>query len=83
MPVFGINYKDRAADARAFLQRHGNPYSKLAQDEPGRVAIEWGLYGVPETYVIDKQGIIRWRWAGPVTPEVLQNDISALLRRYA
>ena len=83
VPVFGINYKDRATDARAFLQRHGNPYSRLAQDEPGRVAIEWGVYGVPETYLVDKEGIIRWRWAGPVTPEVLQNDISTLLRRYA
>lgn len=81
--VFGINYKDRAQDARAFLQRHGNPYAKLAQDEPGRVAIEWGVYGVPETYFIDKDGVIRWRWPGPVTPEVLENDIAALLRRYA
>jgi len=83
VPVFGINYKDRPQDARAFLQRHGNPFAKLAGDEPGRVAIEWGVYGVPETYLVDRQGIIRWRWAGPVTQDVLSNDIAPLLRRYA
>lgn len=83
VPVLGVNYKDRAADARTFLARHGNPFTRLGQDEPGRVAIEWGLYGVPETYVVDRQGIIRWRWAGAVTPEVLERDILTLLRRYA
>ena len=83
VPVFGINYKDSAANARAFLTRHGNPFAKLGQDEPGRVAIEWGLYGVPETYLIDRGGIIRWRWAGAITPEVLERDLGALLRRYA
>ncbi len=83
VPVIGINYKDRADNARAFLARHGNPFIRLGQDEPGRVAIDWGLYGVPETYVIDRQGIIRWRWAGAVTPEILDRDIATLLRRYA
>lgn len=81
--VLGINYKDRAADAAAFLQRHGNPFAKLGRDEPGRVAIDWGLYGVPETYLIDRQGRIRWRYAGPVTPDVLEKDLRPLLRRYA
>ncbi|MBR0674301.1 DsbE family thiol:disulfide interchange protein [Neoroseomonas soli] len=81
--VFGINYKDRPADAAAFLQRHGNPFAKLGRDEPGRVAIDWGLYGVPETYLIDRQGLIRWRYAGPVTPDVLDKDLRPLLRRYA
>ena len=83
VPVIGINYKDRAENARGFLARHGNPFIRLGQDEPGRVAIDWGLYGVPETYVIDRQGIIRWRWAGAVTPEILDRDIATLLRRYA
>jgi cytochrome c biogenesis protein CcmG/thiol:disulfide interchange protein DsbE len=82
-PVFGINYKDRPPDARAFLERHGNPFAKLGADAPGRVAIDWGVYGVPETYLIDKEGVIRWRWAGPITPEVLDNDLRPLLRRYA
>lgn len=83
VPVFGVNYKDRPEAARAFLARHGNPYARLGEDQPGRVAIDWGLYGVPETYVVDRQGIIRWRWAGALTPDVVERDIVTLLRRYA
>jgi cytochrome c biogenesis protein CcmG/thiol:disulfide interchange protein DsbE len=83
VPVLGINYKDRPADALAFLARRGDPYTRLGRDEPGRVAIDWGVYGVPETYLIDRQGIIRWRYAGPVTPEVVAQDLRPLLRRYA
>ncbi|MFC3125004.1 DsbE family thiol:disulfide interchange protein [Pseudoroseomonas globiformis] len=82
VPVWGINYKDRAKDAATFLARHGDPFARLAADEPGRVAIDWGVYGVPETYFIDRQGIIRWRWAGPITADVLEHDIRPLLRRY-
>lgn len=81
--VLGINYKDRPADAAAFLQRHGNPYRKLASDEPGRTAIDWGVYGVPETYLIDRQGRVQWRFAGPVTPDVLERDLRLLLQRFA
>jgi cytochrome c biogenesis protein CcmG/thiol:disulfide interchange protein DsbE len=81
--VVGINYKDRPADGAAFLTRHGNPFSKLGRDEPGRVAIDWGVYGVPETYLIDRQGLIRWRFAGPITPEVLDQELRPLLRRFA
>jgi cytochrome c biogenesis protein CcmG/thiol:disulfide interchange protein DsbE len=83
VPVFGVNYKDKAGDAAAFLTRHGNPFRRLGRDEPGRVAIDWGVYGVPETYLLDRKGIIRWRWPGPVTPEVLEQDIRPLLRRHA
>ncbi len=82
-PVFGVNYKDRPADARAFLGRRGNPYARLGADLPGRVAIDWGVYGVPETYLIDRNGVIRWRWAGPLTPELLDSDLQPLLRQYA
>jgi len=81
--VYGVNYKDKPADALAFLQRHGDPFGRLGADQPGRVAIDWGVYGVPETYLLDRKGIVRWRWPGPVTPEVLQNDIRPLLRRYS
>ncbi|CAH0311758.1 DsbE family thiol:disulfide interchange protein [Roseomonas sp. CECT 9278] len=81
--VLGINYKDRPTDAAAFLTRHGNPFSKLGRDEPGRVAIDWGVYGVPETYLVDRQGLIRWRFAGPITPEVLDQELRPLLRGYA
>ncbi|MXP64855.1 DsbE family thiol:disulfide interchange protein [Roseomonas sp. M0104] len=81
--VYGVNYKDKPEAAMAFLARHGNPFQRLGRDEPGRVAIDWGVYGVPETYFVDRKGVIRWRWAGPITPEVLEQDVRALLRHYA
>jgi cytochrome c biogenesis protein CcmG/thiol:disulfide interchange protein DsbE len=83
VPVFGIAYKDKPADAAEFLRRRGNPYARLAQDEPGRVAIEWGLYGVPETYLVDKGGLIRWRWAGPITEDTMAAELRPLLQRHA
>jgi cytochrome c biogenesis protein CcmG/thiol:disulfide interchange protein DsbE len=83
VPVFGIAYKDKPADSLRFLRERGNPYRRLAKDEPGRVAIDWGVYGVPETYLLDRQGLIRWRFAGPVTQDVLDADIRPLLRRWA
>ena len=78
VPVLGINYKDRAPDAQGFLTRHGNPFARLGADVPGRAAIDWGVYGVPESYVLDRQGLIRWRWAGPITPEMM-GDVRRLL----
>ncbi len=81
VPVWGVNYKDRARDAQAFLTRHGNPYARLGVDKPGRVAIDWGVYGVPETYILDRNGIIRWRFAGAITPELMAQDIQPLIRR--
>ncbi|MGK7863475.1 DsbE family thiol:disulfide interchange protein [Falsiroseomonas sp. E2-1-a4] len=83
VPVFGIAYKDKAPDSLQFIRRHGNPFNRLAQDMPGRVAIDWGVFGVPETYLLDAQGIIRWRYAGPITDEVLEQDLRILLRRHA
>jgi cytochrome c biogenesis protein CcmG/thiol:disulfide interchange protein DsbE len=83
VPLVGIAYKDRPADALAFLRRHGDPFLRIGVDLPGRVAIDWGLYGVPETYVIDRAGLIRWRWAGPLTPEILERQLEPLLRRLA
>jgi cytochrome c biogenesis protein CcmG/thiol:disulfide interchange protein DsbE len=83
IPVFGIAYKDTPADSLRFLRQHGNPFTRLARDEPGRIAIDWGVYGVPETYLLDRQGIIRWRYAGPITPDVLSADIRVLLQRHA
>ena len=79
--VWGVNHKDRAREAQAFLTRHGNPFARLGVDEPGRVSIDWGVYGVPETYILDRGGLIRWRWAGPITPEIMTNDIQPLLAR--
>lgn len=83
VPLFGVGYKDQPADSRRFLQQHGNPYARLGLDLPGRASIDWGLYGVPETYLIDRGGIIRWRWAGPMTEDTVKADLGPLLRRYA
>jgi cytochrome c biogenesis protein CcmG/thiol:disulfide interchange protein DsbE len=79
--LYGIAYKDRAADAREFLRQLGNPYAAIGHDESGRVAIEWGVYGVPETFVIDRQGRIRLRHVGAVTPDVLERTILPLIAR--
>jgi cytochrome c biogenesis protein CcmG/thiol:disulfide interchange protein DsbE len=81
--VVGIAYKDRLADARAFLAQLGDPFALIGQDATGRAAIEWGVYGVPETYLVDAQGIVRWRFAGAVTPEILADQLRPLLRRAA
>ena len=81
LPVWGITYKDAPAATQAFLAQNGNPYARIAMDRPGRVAINWGVYGVPETYFIDGGGIVRWRYAGALTDAVVQRDIVPLLER--
>ncbi len=83
VPVWGIAYKDQAADAAKLLDEDGNPYLRLARDESGRVAIDWGLYGVPETFLIDRAGIARGHWAGPLSAEIVRDEVSPLLRKYA
>jgi len=81
--LLGVNYKDRPAEAARFLQRHGNPFAAMVADAEGRGGIEYGLYGVPETYLLDRTGTVRWRWAGPMTPDTLSAELDPLLRRYA
>ncbi|GAC1342751.1 MAG: DsbE family thiol:disulfide interchange protein [Acetobacteraceae bacterium] len=83
MPIWGIAYKDKPEAARGFLARHGDPYARIARDDPGRVAIEWGVYGVPETYLLDRNGVVRWRQAGPLTPEVVAGQLRPALRALA
>lgn len=83
IPIWGIAYKDKPVAARAFLARHGDPYTRIAMDEPGRVAIDWGVYGVPETYLLDRQGVVRWRQAGPITDDVLETQLKPMLRSVA
>ena len=80
VPLVGLNYKDKNADAQRWLAQFGNPYVKSAVDADGRVGIDYGVYGVPETYVIDKAGTIRFKQIGPVTAEVLNERIVPLLR---
>ena len=81
VPIHGINIRDRAEDARAFIETLGNPYTRLSADIDGRVSIDWGVYGVPETFVIDGQGRIRHRHVGPINPGELENVLRPILRR--
>ncbi|HEX3142307.1 MAG TPA: DsbE family thiol:disulfide interchange protein, partial [Rhizobacter sp.] len=79
-PLVGLDYKDRHADAQRWLRQFGNPYAVAAMDADGRVGIDYGVYGVPETYVIDKAGTIRFKQIGPVTREVLDGKILPLIK---
>jgi len=79
VPIYGLNYKDKKADGELWLQRGGDPYVLSAMDEEGRIGIDYGVYGVPETYVIDKQGVIRYKQIGPVTPQNLSEKILPLV----
>jgi len=78
--LYGINYKDDPAAARRFLGRYGNPFQRVGADRSGRVAIDWGVYGVPETYVITGDGKIAYRHVGPLTEEAIQQKLLPLLR---
>jgi cytochrome c biogenesis protein CcmG/thiol:disulfide interchange protein DsbE len=83
MPIWGIAYKDRADATADFLRQNGDPYLRVARDEPGRVAIDFGVYGVPESYLIDRAGIVRWRWAGGLSEDVVQQSLAPLLQSLA
>jgi cytochrome c biogenesis protein CcmG/thiol:disulfide interchange protein DsbE len=78
--VFGVNYKDQAASARRFLGRYGNPYFAVGVDGNGRAAIEWGVYGMPETFVVNGRGEIVYKHVGPITPEALEAKIIPVIR---
>jgi cytochrome c biogenesis protein CcmG, thiol:disulfide interchange protein DsbE len=73
--VFGINYKDEPENARRFLGSLGNPFAAAGADQSGRVAIDWGVYGVPETFLIDGGGVIRLKWIGELTPEAVRTAL--------
>ena len=77
LPVYGINHRDARADALRWLRRHGNPYRATMHDPDGRVGIEFGIYKVPETFLIDPGGIVRYRHAGVLTEEVLRREFFA------
>jgi cytochrome c biogenesis protein CcmG/thiol:disulfide interchange protein DsbE len=81
VPLVGLDYKDKREDALKLLQQQGNPYTLSAFDADGRVGIDFGVYGVPETFIIDKQGIIRHKQIGPITPDALQNEILPLIAK--
>lgn len=78
--VVGLNYKDEPEDAKKWLSQLGNPYLLSISDKEGKAGLDWGVYGVPETFVIDKKGVIRHKQTGPVNPEILQNVILPLVQ---
>jgi cytochrome c biogenesis protein CcmG/thiol:disulfide interchange protein DsbE len=77
--VIGLNYKDESADAKKWLARLGNPYQKIAVDLDGRIAIDWGVYGAPETFLIDKKGIIRHKVIGPLSDKEKYDELMAVM----
>ena len=79
--LYGLNYKDTRADGQRWLAQFGNPYDASLFDNDGKVGIDFGVYGVPETFIIDKQGVIRFKHIGPVTPAVLKDRIEPLLKQ--
>ena len=78
VPVIGLNYKDRPGDARTWLQRLGDPYAATLIDFDGKVGIDFGVYGVPETFVIDAQGVVRFKHVGVLTRQVISQKIEPL-----
>jgi cytochrome c biogenesis protein CcmG/thiol:disulfide interchange protein DsbE len=81
VPIVGLDYKDQRADGMKWLATHGDPYLLSAYDDEGKVGIDFGVYGVPETFVIDKEGVIRYKQIGPITPEALEKKIMPLVRK--
>ena len=82
-PVIGLNYKDAREEALPWLERNGNPYQLIVFDRDGRIGIDYGVYGVPETYVIDRQGVIRFKHIGPLSAEVVQQKVEPLVKQLA
>ncbi|PWK92917.1 DsbE family thiol:disulfide interchange protein [Fulvimonas soli] len=86
IPLVGYDYKDDPADAKAWLAQHGNPYDLVIADREGRTAIDFGVYGAPESFLIDARGVIRYKRIGPFTPEVIEKELKpriAALRKEA
>ena len=81
VPIHGLNYKDKPSDAAAWLDELGDPYTRTGADLNGRVGIDWGVYGVPETFVVGADGQIAYKHIGPVTPEALREKILPLVRQ--
>jgi cytochrome c biogenesis protein CcmG/thiol:disulfide interchange protein DsbE len=81
VPVHGLNYKDRPDDAARWLAELGDPYVRTGADVDGRVGIDWGVYGVPETFIVDKRGVIRHKIIGAITPRIVDERLLPLVRR--
>ena len=81
LPIYGLNYKDKPAAGQKWLADFGNPYNASLTDLDGRVGIDYGVYGVPETFIMDRQGVVRFKQIGPITPEVIRTKIEPLVRQ--
>ena len=81
VPLIGYDYKDARADATAWLAQHGNPYAQVIADESGATAIDFGVYGAPETFLIDAQGVIRYKHIGPLTPDVIAQELDPAIAK--
>ena len=77
--VVGYDYKDSPGDAQRWLQEFGNPYSVIVADEDGRAALDWGIYGAPESFLVNAQGVIVWKTVGPISERVLREDVEVQL----
>lgn len=78
--LVGINYKDEPENALAFLNTMGQPFAAIGVDEEGRVGVDWGVYGVPETYLVDGKGVIRYKWIGAISAETIRTQIDPKIR---
>jgi cytochrome c biogenesis protein CcmG/thiol:disulfide interchange protein DsbE len=83
IPIWGIVYEDKDEAAKKYLDQYGNPYRRLACDVQGRTAIDWGVDGVPETFVLDRSGVVRWHKAGPLTDDSVRQELRPALRAVA
>ena len=80
-PLYGINYKDKPENARRFLGSHGNPFQSIGADASGRTAIDWGVTGVPETFIVDGRGVVAYKHTGPITPDAIERDLLPAIRK--
>jgi cytochrome c biogenesis protein CcmG/thiol:disulfide interchange protein DsbE len=81
VPIYGLNYKDKREDGMAWLKQFGDPYADSLFDPDGRIGLDYGVYGVPETFVIDRAGVVRYKHIGPITPDAMRDKIEPLLRK--
>jgi cytochrome c biogenesis protein CcmG/thiol:disulfide interchange protein DsbE len=81
--IIGYNYKDAPADAQQWLQEFGNPFEFVIADEDGQAALDWGIYGAPETFLVDAAGVVRWKHIGPITDELIRSEIEPQLAAMA
>lgn len=79
--LVGINFKDKLVNAKQFLVENGNPYALIGVDEKGRNALDWGVYGIPETFVVNAKGIVTFKYIGPISPQILQEKIMPEIKK--